>query len=82
MRFAGPAHGTYRTRSVCSDATDAGLHGRELTLRVEPYDGPNELLRRGPLRVLHGPVLQRLAELRVAGTKGCRQTPWPCSALG
>jgi len=51
VRFAPPAPGAYTWRSVCSDATDAGLHGREGALRAEPYEGDHPLLRHGPVRV-------------------------------
>ena len=51
VRYASPTVGTYHWRSDCSDPSDTGLHGREGTLEVTPYEGKNPLLLRGPLRV-------------------------------
>lgn len=51
VRYAAPAEGVWRWRSVCSDTGDGGLHGVEGTLTVGPYSGDNPLLRHGPLRV-------------------------------
>lgn len=50
-RFASPIIGRHTFRTVCSDASDSGLHGREGCIEVIPYDGDNPLLARGPLRV-------------------------------
>lgn len=51
VRFAPPHAGRYTFRTVCSDASNPHLHGREGTLDVGPYEGNNPLLRHGPLRV-------------------------------
>ena len=51
IRFSPPQPGRYRFESVCSDASDAGLHGLTGTLDAGPSDGPNPLLRHGPPRV-------------------------------
>ncbi len=51
VRFASPEPGTFRYRSVCSDPSDAGLHGVSGTIEVRPYRGENPLYRHGPLRV-------------------------------
>lgn len=51
VRYASPKVGTHRYRSVCSDNSNADLHGQEGVLEVTPYEGNNPLLRHGPLRV-------------------------------
>jgi len=51
VRFAPPAAGSYTYRTVCTDAANPDLHGREGALQVTPYQGHNPLLRHGPLRV-------------------------------
>src|SRR5579863_8149056 len=39
LRYAPPAAGTYKVRSVCSDANNRDLHDQHLTLHVDPYGG-------------------------------------------
>ena len=51
VRYASPQVGTHRFKTVCSDQTDAGLHGVEGAVEVKPADGDNPLYRRGPMRV-------------------------------
>jgi hypothetical protein len=51
VRYASPIVGTHRFRTECSDTHDAGLHGIEGRIDVEPYRGDNPLLRHGPIRV-------------------------------
>lgn len=51
VRYASPALGEHRWRSVCSEAADAGLHGRTGTVEVTRYRGDNPLYLHGPLRV-------------------------------
>ena len=51
VRYASPAVGTHRWRSVCSVPADRGLHGLTGTVTVEPYRGENPLYLHGPLRV-------------------------------
>ncbi len=51
VRYAAHTPGTYACRSVCSDADNPDLHGRESTLEVAPYEGDNLLLAHGPLQV-------------------------------
>ncbi len=51
VRFSPPVQGSYRVRSVCSDASNPELHDRTDELAVTPYEGTNRLLRHGPLRV-------------------------------
>jgi hypothetical protein len=54
VRFAPPAPGRYTYRSICSDASDTGLHGRAGVLDSAVYDGNNPLLRHGGPRVAAG----------------------------
>jgi hypothetical protein len=51
VRYASGVVGAHRFRTECSDPRDAGLHGVEGRVQVEPYDGENALYRHGPLRV-------------------------------
>ncbi len=51
VRYASPAAGTHRWRSVCSVPADRGLDGLSGTVSVETYHGPNPLYLHGPLRV-------------------------------
>ena len=51
VRYASPKRGVHRCQTRCSDATDAGLHGREDTLEVVPYEGSNPLMQHGRIRV-------------------------------
>src|SRR5579862_3615151 len=51
VRYAPPAPGSYRIRSICSDAKNRDLHDQALTLRVDPYAGTNTHYKHGPLRV-------------------------------
>jgi hypothetical protein len=50
-RFASPSTGKYRFRTVCTDASDSGLHGQTGVLTVEPYTGDNPLYRHGPIEI-------------------------------
>ena len=36
FRFAGPRTGTYRYRTECTNASDAGLHGQEGEFKIAP----------------------------------------------
>ncbi len=51
VRYASPAVGVHRWRSVCSVPADRGLHGLTGTVTVETYRGENPLYLHGPLRV-------------------------------
>jgi len=51
VRYASSKVGTHGYRTVCSDASNADLHGQGGTLEVTPYEGTNPLLRHGPVRV-------------------------------
>lgn len=51
VRFSSPTTGKYHFRTVCSDASNAGLHDREGTVEVVRYTGANPLYRHGPVRV-------------------------------
>lgn len=51
VRFAPPRTGQYRISSICTDVSNASLHGVEATLEAAPYTGENRLLKHGPLKV-------------------------------
>ena len=51
VRFAPTTVGTWRWRSVCSDAGNAGLHNRSGELDCGPAAGDNQVYRHGFLRV-------------------------------
>lgn len=51
VRFAPPQPGTYHYQTVCTDASNSGLHGQTGTLEARDYEGTNPLLAHGPLRV-------------------------------
>lgn len=51
VRFGPPAEGRYRWHTICSDTSNADLHGQTGTLEVAPYSGDNPLYRHGPIRV-------------------------------
>ena len=84
VRFASPKVGRHTFRTVCSDADNADLHGREGELEVAPYEGDNPLLQHGPLRVsanrrylehLDGTPFLWLADTWWMGL--CRRLGWP-----
>jgi hypothetical protein len=50
-RFAAPIPGRYTFRSVASDDTDPGLHGRAGELEIAPYAGRFALYQHGRIRV-------------------------------
>ena len=51
VRYAAPAAGKYKYRTVCSDSANRDLHDRNGDLTVAPYTGENPLYRHGPVRV-------------------------------
>jgi hypothetical protein len=51
VRYAAEAPGRYGFRSVCSDTSNAALHGVSGTTDVSPYDGSHPLYQQGGLRV-------------------------------
>ncbi len=53
VRFAPPACGAYRVRTVCSDESNPDLHDRTASLAAtgEPEGERNGLLARGPVRI-------------------------------
>ncbi len=50
-RYASPNFGLHRWRSESNQADDAGLTGRSGTIQIRTYEGTNELLLHGPIRV-------------------------------
>jgi len=51
VRFSPERTGQWRYRTVCSETSDAGLHGKSGTFQVTEYKGSNELYRRGAPRL-------------------------------
>ena len=51
VRYGLPKGRRHRWRSVCSEASDAALHGIEGELDVSSHAVANSLVQRGPLRV-------------------------------
>jgi hypothetical protein len=51
FRFSSATPGEFRYETVCSDATDAGLHGQRGNFDVISGAEANLLLRHGPLRL-------------------------------
>jgi hypothetical protein len=52
VRFAPPSPGTYRWESICSDSSNADLHGRHGELVATAYQGSNPLYAHGGLTVM------------------------------
>ena len=50
VRYASDEVGNHRFVMEASDPRAAGVHGQQGSVDVLPYDGENELLRRGPLQ--------------------------------
>ena len=51
VRYASPAVGTHRYRTICSDTSDTGLHDVTGAIEIKPYTGDNPLYRHGTIRV-------------------------------
>lgn len=51
VRYAPPAPGVYKVRSVCNDEGNRDLHGQTMTMNVAPYTGHNPHYEHGPLRI-------------------------------
>lgn len=51
VRYASPVVGVHHYRTVCSAASDKGLHSVSGEIVVKPYTGDNRLYRHGPVRV-------------------------------
>jgi len=51
VRFATPNVGGCTYRTVCSDASDSGLHGQEGSFEVVAYTGSNPLYKHGPVQI-------------------------------
>lgn len=84
VRYASPAIGMHRWRSVCSVPADRGLHGLSGAVTIEAYRGENPLYLHGPLRVaadrrhfehLDGTPFFWLADTWWMGL--CRRLHWP-----
>lgn len=51
VRYAPASAGCYAYRTICSDPSDAQLHGQEGELEVSAYTGANPLHKHGAIRV-------------------------------
>ena len=51
VRFAPPETGSYKYRWECTDTNNPDLHGQSGTLEVNEYDGTNNLLQHGHLKI-------------------------------
>lgn len=51
VRYASSLTGRHSYRTICSDTSDAGLHGKRGEFEVIPYEGNNPLLQHGHLRI-------------------------------
>jgi hypothetical protein len=54
VRFATPVTGRWHFETVCSAASDAGLHGQAGDFSVARYAGKNPLYRHGPVGIAAG----------------------------
>ncbi|MFC5406260.1 DUF4038 domain-containing protein [Cohnella soli] len=50
IRYSSPRTGSFRYRTVCSDASNPDLNGIEGMIEIVPYEGDNPLYRHGPIR--------------------------------
>jgi hypothetical protein len=51
IRFSPPNPGIYEYLTICSDENNCDLHGRKGILNVLPYEGNNELMKHGSIKV-------------------------------
>src|SRR5215472_11102282 len=84
VRYAPPAAGTYKVRSLCSDTTNRDLHDQQVTIQVEPYSGANLHYKHGPLKIAadsrhfahaDGTPFFWLGDTWWMGL--CKRLPWP-----
>lgn len=54
VRFVCPEAGTWTYSTVCSDETDAGLHGRTGTVTCTQYDGDLDIYKHGFVQIEEG----------------------------
>lgn len=52
VRFAPRQTGEYRCQTVCSDATNQGLHGQQFVILAGPYEGENPLMQHGAIEAM------------------------------
>ncbi|UVI27412.1 apiosidase-like domain-containing protein [Paenibacillus spongiae] len=50
IRYSSARTGSFRYRTICSDASNPDLHGQEGRMDITPYTGSNPLYRHGPVR--------------------------------
>jgi hypothetical protein len=84
MRFAPPAPGIYKVRTVCSDPKNRDLHDQQFTLNVTSYSGENAHYKHGPLKIssdgrhfahADGTPFFWLGDTWWMGL--CKRLPWP-----
>ena len=84
VRYAPPAPGTYKVRSVCTDAKNRDLHDQQVTLHAEAYAGSNAHYKHGPLKIsadgrhfehTDGSPFFWLGDTWWMGL--CKRLPWP-----
>jgi len=84
VRFSSPLVGRHSYRTVCSDASNPDLHGREGVIEVTVYAGNNPLYEHGAIRVsenrrhlehLDGTPFFWLADTWWLGL--CKRLRWP-----
>jgi len=51
VRYSSPLTGRHSYRTICSDTSDSGLHGKQGEFEVVSYEGDNLLLRHGRLKI-------------------------------
>jgi hypothetical protein len=51
VRYASSKMGIHHVRSVCSDASNTSLHGKEECIQIDKYEGDNPLMKHGALEV-------------------------------
>ena len=54
VRFVCPAAGTWQCRTVCSDETNAALHGRTATVNCTAYSGDLDIYKHGFVTTRYG----------------------------
>ncbi len=84
VRFSSPTIGKWYYETQCSDSDNDGLNKRKGEIYVSPYDGTNELLKHGALRVSKdyrflehsdGKPFFWMGEICIYGL--CKRLTWP-----
>jgi hypothetical protein len=51
FRFSSPVIGQLKFKTICNDIKNKDLHGNSGFIEIKSYEGKNELLLRGPLKI-------------------------------